>query len=128
MTDDRRRFFFAHVQKAAGTSLYRQLQRHFEREQIYPDPSEYGVGPTRNLLLSQLCDSYRIRRDQIRIVTGHFPVRSRELLGDQFTTLTVVRDPVERTLSFSVTTGAAPPLMPSDRSRSSTRTRSASTD
>ena len=70
-----------HVQKAAGTSLYRQLQRHFEHEQIYPDPSDYGKGPTRNLLVSQLCDGYRTRRDQIRIVTGHFPIRSRELLG-----------------------------------------------
>jgi hypothetical protein len=100
MTDDQRRFFFAHVQKAAGTSLYRQLQRHFEREQIYPDPSEYGAGPTRNLLVSQLREGYRIRRDQIRIVTGHFPIRCRELLGDEFTTLTVVRDPVERTLSY----------------------------
>ena len=95
MTDDPRRFFFAHVQKAAGTSLYRQLQRHFEPEQIYPDPSDYGKGPTRNLLVSQLCDGYRTRRDQIRIVTGHFPIRSRELLGDEFITLTVVRDPVE---------------------------------
>jgi hypothetical protein len=100
MTEDPRRFFFAHVQKAAGTSLYRQLQRHFEGGQIYPHPSEYGAGPTRNLLVSQLCDGYRIRRDRIRIVTGHFPVRSRELLGDDFITLTVVRDPVERTLSY----------------------------
>jgi len=32
MTVPARRFFFAHVQKAAGTSLFIQLQREFERD------------------------------------------------------------------------------------------------
>jgi hypothetical protein len=100
MTDDGRRFFFAHVQKAAGTSLFVQLQRHFERDEIYPDSSDWVEGPARNLLVSHLCERYELRRDRIRIVTGHFPVRSSELLGDDFITLTVVRDPVERTLSY----------------------------
>lgn len=100
MTVDERRFFFAHVQKAAGTSLFVQLQRHFERDEIYPDPSDKIPGPAPTVFVSHLRDRYRVRRDRIRIVTGHFPVRASELLGDDFITLTVVRDPVERTLSF----------------------------
>src|SRR5207244_5658466 len=100
MTAERRRFFFAHVQKAAGTSLFVQLQRHFERDEIYPDASDMTPGPAPILFVSHLCDRYRVRRDRIRVVTGHFPLRASELLGDDFVTLTVVRDPVERTLSF----------------------------
>jgi hypothetical protein len=100
VTDDPRRFFFAHVQKAAGTSLFVQLQRHFDLEQLYPDRSDSDVGPVRNLLVSHLLERYRLRRDRIRIVTGHFPLRTTELLGDDFLTLTVVREPVERTLSY----------------------------
>ena len=104
------RFFFAHVQKAAGTSLFMRLQRNFAPEQIYPDASDVRahesaagspalprLGPT--LLVSHLIERYRVRRAEIRIVTGHFPLRTNELLGDEFTTLTLVRDPVERTLS-----------------------------
>lgn len=100
MTDDPRRFFFAHVQKAAGTSLFGQLQRHFAREQIYPDRSDEVPGPAPILFVSHLRERYRLRRDEIRIVTGHFPVRARELLDDDFVTLSVVREPVARTLSF----------------------------
>lgn len=111
-SDQESRFFFAHVQKAAGTSLFARLQRHFPREQIYPDDSDVvsddGSGsdgrpalprlaPT--LLVSRLIERYRVRRAEIRVVTGHFPIRTTELLGDPFTTLTLLREPVERTLS-----------------------------
>ena len=110
--DQEQRFFFAHVQKAAGTSLILRLQRHFRPEQIYPDDSDLEdrakveghdvprlprLGPT--LLVSRLLERYGPRRNEIRVVTGHFPLRTTELLGDQFATLTLLRDPVERTLS-----------------------------
>ncbi len=100
MSDAGPRFFFAHVQKAAGTSLFAQLRRHFDREQIYPDPSDEVPGPAPILFVSHLRERYQVRRDEIRVVTGHFPVRASELLDDDFVTLTVVREPVARTLSF----------------------------
>jgi len=106
--DQESRFFFVHVQKASGTSLVVRLRRAFDLEQIYPDSSDVAaaadtgtglprLGPT--LLVSHLLDRYQTRRDEIRVVTGHFPLRTTELLGDGFTTLTILRDPVERTLS-----------------------------
>jgi hypothetical protein len=106
--DQEPRFFFAHVQKAAGTSLVVRLRREFSRERIYPDSSDVAaatdsgtglprLGPT--LLVSHLLDRYQARRDEIRVVTGHFPLRTTELLSDRFTTITILRDPVERTLS-----------------------------
>ena len=43
--------------------------------------------------------SFASRRDEIRVVTGHYPHCVSEMLGVPFTTFTVLRDPVERTLS-----------------------------
>ena len=102
MTDAQRkqRFFFAHVQKAAGTSFYIRLQRHFSRSQIYPDASDKVDPPAPILLVSHLVRRYALRRNEIRVVTGHFPIRTTELLGDPFITMTLLRDPVERTMSF----------------------------
>ena len=101
------RFFFVHVHKAAGTSLLLRLRRHFRPEQIYPDDSDVAarrdseqlalLGPT--MLVSHLLERYPVRRDEIALVAGHFPVRTTELLGDRFTTITLVREPVERILS-----------------------------
>ena len=95
-----RRFFFAHVQKAAGTSLFAQLRRHFDRDEIYPDPSDNVPGPAPVLFVSHLQARYAVRRGRIRVVTGHFPIRVTEVLDDEFVTLSVLRDPVDRTLSF----------------------------
>ena len=103
------RFFFVHVHKAAGTSLLLRLRRHFAREQLYPDDSDVAaavgddgsprlhLAPT--LFVSHLLERYRARRDRIVLVAGHFPLRTTELLGDPFMTLTLVREPVERILS-----------------------------
>jgi hypothetical protein len=96
----RRRFFFVHVQKAAGTALFRRLMRHFERQAIYPDPSDgdaFDVAP--QISVAQLLSRWEQRRDEIEIVTGHFPLATVELLDADFVTLTVLREPVDRVIS-----------------------------
>ena len=102
------RFFFVHVHKAAGTSLLHRLRHQFARDEIYPDESDVaaaGDGATPlphlapTLLVSHLEARYRVRRDRIALVAGHFPLRTTEILGDPFTTMTLVREPVERILS-----------------------------
>jgi hypothetical protein len=99
--DHEQRFFFVHVQRAAGTSVFARLKRHFAPEQIYPDDSDRAPGPPApTLLVSHLRERYWARREEIRVVTGHFPLRTTERLGDRFVTMTVLREPVERTLSF----------------------------
>lgn len=98
---DPRRFFFVHVQKAAGTSLLRRFQRVFSEEQIYPDPTDghqHTVAP--QIMPAQLVARWAVRGDQIRLVTGHLPLCTTELIDVPFTTLTVLREPVERTLSY----------------------------
>jgi hypothetical protein len=95
------RFFFVHMQKTGGTSLYTRTKRHFGEAGVYPNDSDgetWDVAP--NLMVPVLLERWPERRDQIRLVGGHFPLCTRELLDAEFTTFTVLRDPVERTLSY----------------------------
>ena len=93
------RFFFVHMQKTAGTALWRRLQREFEPTSVYPAPDD-GKPPATVISVDHLLGRWNVRRAEIRMVTGHFPLCTTELLGVPFTTLTVLREPVERTLSY----------------------------
>jgi hypothetical protein len=94
------RFFFVHVQKTAGTALNKRLQRHFGRSAVYPDRRVDGDIVTSVISVEHLLARWKSRGGQIRVVTGHFPLCTTELLGDGLTTLTLLREPVERTLSY----------------------------
>jgi hypothetical protein len=96
--DVRRRWFFVHVQKTAGTALWRRLKSQFSPEQVYPGPGD-GDPPRSTLSVDHLVERWPARRAELEIVTGHFPLCTTELLGVPFTTITILRDPVERTLS-----------------------------
>lgn len=97
--NDPQRFFFVHLQKTAGTALWRRLRQQFDPSSVYPGPGD-GEPPEAVLSVEHLVDRWNLRRAEIRIVTGHFPLCTVELLDATFTTLTLLRDPVERTLSY----------------------------
>jgi hypothetical protein len=107
------RFFFAHVQKAAGTSLVFRLRRQFGRAAIYPPEADSG-DVAAVISIDHLLARWRADGDSTRVVTGHFPLCTTALLGGEFTTLTVLREPVERTLSYLRHHRA---LTPDDRGR-----------
>jgi hypothetical protein len=95
-----RRFFYVHVQKAAGTEVRERLKRHFAPEAMYPDRTDgdlFTVAP--QVSVAQLLARWAVRKDQIRMITGHFPYSTPELLDADFVTLSVLREPVERALS-----------------------------
>lgn len=92
------RWFFVHIQKTAGTALWRRLKEQFEPAAVYPGPGD-GEPPRSVISVDHLLERWRARRGEIRIVTGHFPLCTTELLDAPFVTLTILRDPVERTLS-----------------------------
>lgn len=95
------RAFFVHVQKAAGTSLIYRLRRTLDRSEIYPDASDGSPELVASVIsVDHLRARWPERRDRVRVLTGHFPLRAAELLGDDFATLTTLREPVERTLSY----------------------------
>lgn len=100
MTDEAPRYFFVHLQKTAGTALFRRLRHHFGTDAVYPRPEEQG---TPEAVLDTALLRQRLEDpggDRIRVVTGHFPLATVDLLPGSFATFTVLRDPVERTLSF----------------------------
>jgi hypothetical protein len=87
------------MQKTAGTALFRRLKQQFTPAEIYPNETD-GRPPESVLMIDHLEQRWSERRDEIRVVTGHFPLCTVDVLGVPFTTLTVLREPVERTLSF----------------------------
>jgi hypothetical protein len=95
------RFFFVHMQKTGGVSLFMRLQREFGEQGVYPDDSDGDPGAVSpQLMVPVLLRRWAERRDQIRVVTGHFPLCTTQLLDAEFRTFTVLREPVERTLSY----------------------------
>jgi hypothetical protein len=96
---DVRRFFFVHLQKTAGTTLFRRLKHQFGAEAMYPTP-EYQGDVAATIDVDLLVQRFAKHRDEIRLITGHFPLCTTELLEEPFTTFTLLREPVERVLSF----------------------------
>jgi hypothetical protein len=94
------RFFFLHMQKTAGTSLLHHLRQVFRDDQIVPNPVHAGEAGI-NSDVDQLCASMTERPEAVRLVAGHFPLCTLDLIdGADFRVFTVLRDPVERTLSL----------------------------
>jgi hypothetical protein len=92
------RYFFIRAQRTASTSLTIQIRKLFGEDAVYPSGSD---GTLRNVVnIEALLDCWRAESDRIRVVAGHFPYCTIELLGAPFATLTSLRDPVERTLSL----------------------------
>jgi hypothetical protein len=92
-------YFFVHVMKTGGSTFRQHVRANFEPEARYPDDEHDG-----DLLLAKLSVSTVLglpaeRRERIRIFTGHFPYCVATMLGRPLTTLTILRDPVERTIS-----------------------------
>ena len=94
------RFFLAHMQKTAGTALRDRLRASFSEDEVYPNKTDGPDPRVAVISVRHLLDRWAVRGREIRLLTGHFPVRTVELLDAPFVTMTVLRHPVERTLSF----------------------------
>jgi hypothetical protein len=92
------RWFFVHMHKTAGTALYQRLQHVFPPDAVYPTFSDQQAFHA-TLHVDLLRRRFGEHGDRLRLITGHFPLCTTELLGVPFATMTVLRDPVERTLS-----------------------------
>jgi hypothetical protein len=96
------RFFFIHVMKTAGTTFALQLRQQFHGAEIYPcveiDHDDEG-GPRAYVSVRRLLTLPPERRARIRIYGGHFPYVASQVVEDNVRALTVLRDPVDRTIS-----------------------------
>lgn len=93
------RYFFVHIQKAAGTSLHRSLRGLFGPEALYPLPEDARTRDAQ-IDVELLREVWARERHRLRVLTGHFPLCTGEVLGESFRTFTILREPVARTLSF----------------------------
>ena len=80
--------YFLHLPKAAGSTLRTYLESQFRRDEVCPTKLWYE--------LLALPDEARARD---RLFSGHFGWCLHELVGAPLTTITMVRDPVERAWS-----------------------------
>jgi hypothetical protein len=99
MTPDRK-FFFVHIMKTAGGTLRRHIRANFAEDEVYPLRGLDQDLHKANMMLSYLKALPAERLERIRAFTGHFPFMATELVGADVATITVLRDPVERTLSY----------------------------
>lgn len=102
VTSTSRRFFFIHVMKTAGTTLARHLQRQFPPIELYPSRGydwELVTDLEPYISVPRLTSVPEERREQIRIYTGHFPYMAAALVAPDLRTLTLLREPVDRTVS-----------------------------
>jgi hypothetical protein len=94
-------FFFLHVMKTGGTAFVFNLLQNFGPGEVYP--SDVDKAQPGDLLpyvsIARLLSVSPERRAAIRMYTGHFPFVACELMGGEFRTLTLLRDPIDRSVS-----------------------------
>lgn len=98
MAEDRA--LFVHIMKTGGASFTQHARANLAPEEIWPPPGT-GERPGQSSYgdVTALLDLDEAARRRIRFYTGHVPAVVAEMIGAT-TTLTVLRDPVERTISF----------------------------
>ncbi len=98
---DRGPFFFVHVMKTGGTSFVLHLLANFAPDEVYPSEGDKRM-PSDVEPYASVADLAAVtpeRRARIRFFSGHLPFAARELIGPDVVTLSILRDPVERTVS-----------------------------
>ncbi len=93
-----RRFFFIHIMKTGGATFRQHVYENFGSGEVYPVPNVDDMD--RAWLVEYVLSLPAERRTAFRAYTGHFPFVVTELLPDDLTTLTIIRDPVARTISY----------------------------
>ena len=96
------RFFFVHVMKTGGISFRGHLLQQFSAAEVYPDPPlDWRVPFDIDAYVSaeRILNLPAERTSVIRVYSGHVPYVVTEMMPCELVTMTMLRDPVERTVS-----------------------------
>ncbi|MFZ6004093.1 MAG: hypothetical protein ACOYXM_09190 [Actinomycetota bacterium] len=92
--------FFVHVMKTGGSTFRRRIVQRLGAEAVFPcralDPPEAEP----NLRIDHLASLPAARLEAIRAFTGHFPFFAATLVPRRTVTITILRDPVDRVISY----------------------------
>jgi hypothetical protein len=97
------RFLFIHVMKTGGTSFVFHLLQQFAPDEIYPSTALDRHDPLDAEPYASIPALAAIRPERaaaVRVYVGHFPLAVRDLIGGDLRTLTLLREPVDRTISI----------------------------
>jgi hypothetical protein len=86
--------------KTAGATFRRHLYGNFGPGEVYPDrrlDKDLTIANVRIDYLTGLSDE---RHARTRAYSGHFPFMTVTLIGSRPVTITILRDPIERTISY----------------------------
>jgi hypothetical protein len=92
--------FFVHVMKTGGSTFRRHLVHQLGRDAVFPHRVLDADQELRNTSVSYLAQLPAERLAGIRAFTGHFPFFATELVPTPSLVLTLLRDPVDRTVSY----------------------------
>ncbi len=98
LRDDDPPVLFIHIAKTAGGTLRQLAARSVGRAASYPDRSVDPEGSYRNS--ERLVDLPAERLRSLRLISGHFPFSVAGLLPIETRTVTVLREPVDRSISY----------------------------
>jgi hypothetical protein len=93
-----RPFFFVHIMKTGGATLRQHIYANHEPGAVYPVPKHDDMEWA--MLVDSILGLPPERRAALRGYMGHYPFMVTQLLGVDPVTFTIVRDPVERTISY----------------------------
>lgn len=85
---------FLHIPKAAGSTLYRQIQRHYE-----PTATLAIEGSRIRECMAEFDKRSAGQRAQVRFVRGHMPFGLHRIIPGPSVYITCLRDPVDRIIS-----------------------------
>lgn len=92
--------FFVHIQKTSGGTLRNYLRDNLPRGAIYPEGGFDADAMNSYWEIDRLRAITPERRRMIQAYVGHFPFVASELVPDDVFTVAVLRDPIERTISY----------------------------
>ena len=91
-------YFFVHVMKSGGTTFTTHLEANVPVDRCYPDAPRGPARRRQYTLVEELVAHAAAHGDQTRAYSGHFPYVASDLVPADVR-LTILRDPVERTVS-----------------------------
>ena len=94
-----RPFFFVHVMKTAGATFRQHIYNNFADGEVYPIKGVDDMFHA-NVSISYLLDRPAEQHANTRAYAGHFPYVASEMIGRDPITFTILRDPVDRIVSY----------------------------